>query len=147
MSITGSVISGSTGGRFNPGILLTTALADVNLWTLVFYTFPLTAVVVVAGYWPIRKVAFSRVPNGPDGEPFSRAIRPFLRELAPIAWVIAGGLGLGLAASGRMPSPLNQVEKELGLIVALLAAIVWVWRAKRYGLAPALGPCGPAGPC
>ncbi len=116
-----------------PGILLTTALADVNLWTLVFYTFPLTAVVVVAGYWPIRKVAFFRVPNGPDGEPFSRAIRPFLRELAPIAWVIAGGLGLGLAASGRMPSPLNQVEKELGLIVALLAAIVWVWRRNGMG--------------
>ena len=116
-----------------PGILLATALAGVNLWKLVLYTFPLTVVVVLSGYWPIRKVILSQRANGDPSIPFGHAIRPFLRELAPIAWVIAGGLGLGMMASGRLPWAFGQVEKELGLITALLAAIVWIWQRNHMG--------------
>ena len=111
-----------------PGVLLATALAGVNLWRLVLFTLPLTAVVVLSGYWPIRKVFVAGTSNGSATPSFKQAIGPFSRELAPIAWVIAGGLGLGLMASGRLPSALGQVEKELGLISALLVAIYWVWR-------------------
>ena len=111
-----------------PGILLATALAGVNLWRLVLYALPLTAVVVLIGYWPIRKTVFAPAPNGDPSIPLWHATRSFLRELAPIAWVIAGGLGLGLLATGRLPAALSPVEKELGLIIALLAAIFWVWR-------------------
>jgi hypothetical protein len=111
-----------------PGVLLATALAGVNLWRLVLFTLPLTAVVVLSGYWPIRKVFATGASSGSATPSFKQVIGPFSRELAPIAWVIAGGLGLGLAASGRLPSALGQVEKELGLISALLVAICWVWR-------------------
>lgn len=109
-----------------PGILLTTALAGIDLWRLVVFSMPLTIVAVIAGYWPLRGSAI----NGEAVET-PTPLGPFLKELAPIIFVIVFGLGLGVAFSALMPPAGGSVAKELGLIAALLAAIVWVWRQNR----------------
>ena len=108
-----------------PGILLTTALAGVDLWHLVFFTSPLTVVAVLAGYWPLRGVIAGTRPA--DGNA-SRAIGPFLHNLAPIAGVIFGGLGLGALFSAWLSGSWHLIAKELGLILALVLAIFWVWQ-------------------
>ncbi|MDJ0988723.1 MAG: DUF401 family protein [Desulfobacterales bacterium] len=109
-----------------PGILLTTALAGIDLWRLVVFSMPLTAVAVAAGYWPLR----GSVIDG-RAEVASKPLGPFLRELAPIVFVILCGVGLGILLSALMPPAGRPVAKEAGLIFALLAAIVWVWRQNR----------------
>jgi uncharacterized protein len=113
-----------------PGILLTTALANVDLWRLVFFTLPLTLVAVLAGYWPLRHII---VPTGNRVETgvSPKAVGPFLRNLAPIALVIVGGLGLGLVLSSGLSGSMRSVAKELGLIMALIVAIFWVWQRNR----------------
>jgi integral membrane protein (TIGR00529 family) len=113
-----------------PGILLTTALADVDLWRLVFFTLPLTIVAVLAGYWPLRGVILDSGVFSTDTTA-AKDVGPFLQNLAPIGLVIAGGLGLGLAFSANLPEQMRSVAKELGLIIALFAAIFWVWRLNR----------------
>lgn len=106
-----------------PGILLTTAMASVDLWRLVFVTVPLTLVVVVAGYWPLRgAMAEHRTTTQ------RTAAGPFLKELAPILFVIVFGLAVGQVFSTLFSGSIQSVSKELGLILSLLIAIVWIWR-------------------
>ena len=109
-----------------PGILLTTTLAGIDLWRLVLFSMPLTAVVIVAGYWPLRGSAI-------NGEELAanKPLRPFLKELAPVVFVIVGGLALGVALTDLMPTAARPLAKEIGLIAALVAAIAWVWRQNR----------------
>jgi integral membrane protein (TIGR00529 family) len=113
-----------------PGILLTTALANVDLWRLVFFTLPLTFVAVLAGYWPLRHAI---APSGNRAETAAapKALGPFFQNLAPIALVIVGGLGSGLAFSSLLSGSVRSVAKELGLIMALIVAIFWVWQRNR----------------
>ncbi len=108
-----------------PGILLTTALADIDLWQLVFYTLPLTFVAVIAGYWPLRGSRLNvdtqlRTEN-------AKSAGPFFHRLAPILFVIFGGLGLGMLFSALLPLHMRSEAKEIGLIIALILAIYWVW--------------------
>jgi uncharacterized protein len=113
-----------------PGVLLTTALANVDLWRLVSFTLPLTLVAVSAGYWPLRgAIAHAGVLVETSGKP--KAVKPFFQNLAPIGLVIVGGLGLGVAFSFVLTGPMRSIAKELGLITALFAAIFWVWRGNR----------------
>jgi integral membrane protein (TIGR00529 family) len=115
-----------------PGILLTTALANVDLWRLVSFTLPLTLVAVLAGYWPLRDaIAHTGNPMETDGA--VKPVKPFLQNLAPIGLVIVGGLGLGMALTFGLSGPIRSVAKELGLIIALIVAIFWVWRKNRMG--------------
>ncbi|MDJ0720845.1 MAG: DUF401 family protein [Desulfobacterales bacterium] len=109
-----------------PGILLTTALAGIDLWRLVVFSMPLTFVAVAAGYWSLRNHAI----EGDNGA-VSKPLGPFLKELAPIVFVIVFGLGLGAGLTALVPAAGRSVAKELGLIAALLAAIFWVWRQNR----------------
>jgi uncharacterized protein len=106
-----------------PGILLTTALAGVDLWRLVLFTLPITFVALAAGYWPLRG-AFAN----PQVAGNRTSLVPFIRELGPIWFVIVFGLALGQGLSIWLPDSLPAVAKELGLIVALLLATTWVWR-------------------
>jgi integral membrane protein (TIGR00529 family) len=108
-----------------PGILLTTALAEVDLWRLVYFTLPLTFLAVAAGYWPLRRTALQREKWRP------RRWGPFLRELTPVLIVIVGGLGLGELLYAILPAEWRGLAKETGLIAALLAGIGWVWHANR----------------
>ena len=106
-----------------PGILLTTALAQVDLWRLVLYTAPLTAVAVAAGYWPLRgAMQAARTPAT------RKSVQPFFMELAPILCVIVLGLACGSILSNIWPPAMQSVAKEAGLIPALLVSIFWVWR-------------------
>ncbi len=113
-----------------PGVLLTTTLAGLDLWVFVLALFPMTVVAVAAGYLPL---SFPAEAAAQDSNPSSGAasgkqtpLRPFLRELTPIAMAILGGLGLGFVLSLTLPSKIS-IAKELGLIVALAASILWVW--------------------
>jgi integral membrane protein (TIGR00529 family) len=110
-----------------PGILLATTLAEVDLWQLVLFTLPLSAVAVIAGYWPLKDIALQRTLEADGTEP--RRIGPFLRELQPIGFAIAGGVGLGLLLPYGLPFWAAALAKEIGLILALVIAIVWVWHA------------------
>lgn len=113
-----------------PGILLTTAMAGVDLWRLVLFTFPLTPVAIMAGYWPLRGWRWE-VSSSPDNA-ISKPLGPFLKHLTPIAFAIFGGLTLGMVLTDRLPYGLNSVAKETGLIIALIAAIFWVWHSGRF---------------
>jgi uncharacterized protein len=109
-----------------PGILLTTALAGIDVWRLVVFTAPLSVVAVAVGYWPLRGAMQTSGPA--TGQ---EALKPFLLELAPIAGVIVMGLlfGVGLGSFGI--DVIRPMAKELGLMAALLIAIFWVWRHNR----------------
>jgi integral membrane protein (TIGR00529 family) len=108
-----------------PGILLTTALADIDLWHLVFFTLPITGIAIAAGYWPLRGTVIS-VDDGRR-----RAMGPFIKELAPILIVIVGGLGLGELLFAVLPAGSRSLAKEVGLIAALCVGIEWVWHVNR----------------
>ena len=108
-----------------PGILLTTALADIDLWHLVFYTLPLTLIAIVAGYWPLRGAVMAAEDSPPQ------AVGPFLMELIPVLIVIVGGLGLGQLLFDLLPTGPRALAKEAGLIAALLLGIGWVWRVNH----------------
>jgi integral membrane protein (TIGR00529 family) len=105
-----------------PGILLTTVLTEINLLTIMLIMCPFTAIAVWLGY---------RALKGPDN--FSKAsadfrqpsLWPFIRELMPILVVIFPGLGLGILLSKLLSGFL--ISREIGLILALCAAITWVW--------------------
>ena len=84
-----------------PGILLATALAGIDLWRLVFVALPLTLVAVLAGYWPLRRVLSDSADRQSLTDP--NALGVFLVQLAPIAWVISGGLGLGMLLPIGLP--------------------------------------------
>jgi hypothetical protein len=113
-----------------PGILLTTALAEVDLWRLVLCTSPLTLVAIGAGYWPLRRAVGAGAADTPRKNPL-----PFLKEAAPIGCAILLALTLGMAFSVLLPSLLHPIAKELGLMAALLLAIFWVWQANGMGWA------------
>lgn len=113
-----------------PGVLLTTTLAGLDLWVFVLALFPMTVVAVAAGYLPLSFAAETAAPSNPPGDASQARppVGPFLKELAPIALVIFGGLGLGFVLSVTLPGQIS-IAKELGLIVALGASILWVWHS------------------
>lgn len=104
-----------------PGILLTTTLAAVDLWRLVLFTIPLTLVAVAAGYWPLRNHIVDRTSGCS-----SVALKQFFQEALPILLAIFCGIGFGQLFSIWLPSQYLQVDKELGLILALVVSIGWV---------------------
>jgi len=104
-----------------PGILLTTVLTDIGLLTIMLIMCPFTAIALWLGYHAL---------NGPDN--FSKAgnhphapLWPFIKELVPILIVIFPGLGMGILISKLFAG--FVISKEIGLILALCAAIAWVW--------------------
>ena len=118
-----------------PGILLTTALARIDLWGFVLALSPLTAVASGAGYLSLRRM----MPAVRDTQPRHRAeparVGPFLRELVPVLIAIIPGIALGSILSRLLSGPAAGVAKELGLIAALAAAIFWVWHINRVAAA------------
>lgn len=106
-----------------PGVLLGTALADLKLWTYVAMMLPLTFVAVAFGSFSLRHLEASK--ENEDRNELPPSLRSFAGELAPILIVIVLGLFLGFLLSHVNIG--SSVSKELGLIVALLVAIGWVW--------------------
>ncbi len=111
-----------------PGVLLTTTLADIDLGTFVVFSLPLSSVALLVGYWPLQ-VLRSGAPNTAGPPEVDRPpLMPILRELAPIIIVIGLGLGSGALLTPALKGWKISIGKELGLILALLLAIGWVWR-------------------
>lgn len=108
-----------------PGVLLTTAMAGLDIWVFILFLFPLTLVAVTAGFWPLK----GRL-GGPIELNGSRRhqIRSFFRELTPVAIAIGFGLAFGAIFSFLLQGNGASVAKELGLILALMMAVGWVWR-------------------
>ncbi|HDI59370.1 MAG TPA: DUF401 family protein [Desulfobacteraceae bacterium] len=114
-----------------PGVLLTTNLAAIDLWTFVGALFPMTLVAAAAGYLPLRRM-MPAGRLGPGGRPVGGArVGLFFRELTPVLIAIIPGILLGSLLEAVLPGPAAAVSKELGLIAALCAAIGWVWRTNR----------------
>jgi integral membrane protein (TIGR00529 family) len=112
-----------------PGVLLTTALSGIDLWTFVLFLSPLTLAALGLGYGVLRRWTGPVTPLD-DGGRSRPSVGPFVRELLPILIVVVGGLGAGQLLSMLFGASVS-VTKELGLIAALAAAIVWVWKSNR----------------
>ncbi len=110
-----------------PGVLLSTILADINLASFMAFMAPITLLAVSIGYRQLRKneslcKKVENYPQRPSG-------RPFLKEMIPILIVIFPGLGMGALFSFLDPE--LSIAKEIGLIIALLLSIGWVWYENR----------------
>ncbi len=114
-----------------PGVLLVTTMAGFNLWNFVLFLFPLTIVALVSGYWPLRKM-IKNIPAGEYQEDGRPPFGPFFMELLPILIVIVVGLGAGMVLSYFIKPKGITVSKELGLIFALIIAIIFVWRKNKF---------------
>ncbi len=123
-----------------PGVLLTTTLARLDLWVFVLCLFPMTVVAVAAGYLSLGLPGHLTSSEKTASEKSSPRPSPstFLRELTPIAVAIVGGLSLGFLFSETLPSSVS-VTKELGLILALILSILWVWRTNGFSGKQCLG--------
>ncbi|MBN1663838.1 MAG: DUF401 family protein [Deltaproteobacteria bacterium] len=112
-----------------PGVLLATALAELNLWTFVITMFPLSIIAVSSGWLSIRGISnHTNASTAPSHA--STPLKPFLKELTPILFVIVFGLGAGLFLSVIFPG--WSISKETGLIVALCLAIAWIWHENDW---------------
>lgn len=105
-----------------PGILLTIAFTDLDLWAFILFMFPLSVAAALLGSLSIRGSILRR--NG-ERNMAPVAPEPFFRELTPILMVIGVGLGMGILLAFVFPGLV--AAKELGLIMALCLAIGWVW--------------------
>ena len=114
-----------------PGVLLTSTMAGIGLWTYVIAMFPLTVAAFGLGYWPLRSVAGTDPGATPPDADGVSGVGAFIHELQPILLVIVLGLGLGAVLDPLLESCKWGISTELGLIVSLLLAIGWVWRRNR----------------
>jgi integral membrane protein (TIGR00529 family) len=120
-----------------PGVLLTTTLANLNLWVFVIFLFPLTSVALLLGYWILRDLKTNpqgASQNGENCQP-RPPILPFIKELLPILIVICLGLTLGAVLTVLLKPYAISITKELGLVFSLLVAIGWVWHKNRLSTA------------
>ena len=106
-----------------PGVLLATILADLNILTFVLFMCPITILAIFVGYLPLKDLQPTSADINMNRS--SPAVGPFLMEMIPIILVIFLGLGMGVFFSYVVPR--LSISKEIGLILALLMAIGWVW--------------------
>ncbi len=109
-----------------PGVLLITAMAGLDIWLFVVFLSPLTVVAALIGYWPVRTLTDNHEDDSAR-EASRPPFMPFIQELLPILLVIVVGMITGSLLSLFLSTPTFTVSKELGLIFALILAILWVW--------------------
>ncbi len=110
-----------------PGVLLTTALAGIDLWMFVIFSLPLSVVAAFAGYWPLRRSLGQSKRNNPAPAE-KKNFKGFFTELFPILLVVVVGIGSGVLISLMFHTVPGNIDKELGLIFALFLSIGWVWK-------------------
>lgn len=113
-----------------PGVLLATLLADINLGGFMVMMFPFTLVVVLFGWIPVDSARLA--PAVAPGSSDKNKRCAFFKEIGPILFVIVAGIALGWgiskATGGTFP-----VAKETGLVIALLAGNLMVWKSNAMG--------------
>jgi len=121
-----------------PGVLLTTTLAEIDLWVFVLALFPVTIVAFYSGWWPLRGAGLgSGHSRNSSVEQPRPPLGPFLKELAPILIAICLGVALGAVLSTVAPFKVlfAKTAKEVGLIISLCLSIGWVWYGNRMSAA------------
>ncbi len=83
----------------------------------------MTFVAVLAGYWPLR----GYITEKGDGTTVGKELIPFVKEAWPILMAIICGLGFGQLFSMYLFEYLPGIDKEMGLILALVLSIAWVY--------------------
>lgn len=105
-----------------PGILLSVTLAGVDLWTIVMFMWPFTIVAFSLGSLSVKGIDLIHAVGERNK---GRSAGPFFKELIPIILVIFVGLGAGIVISHIFPG--LYTAKEIGLIIALIMSILYVW--------------------
>jgi len=113
-----------------PGVLLATALANLNLWTFVVTLLPLSVIAASSGYLSIRNIRNDSRRQALPAPKARPPLKPFFMELLPVLFVIIAGLGAGVILSSLYPR--WSLSKETGLIMALCLAIVWLWHENDW---------------
>ena len=106
-----------------PGVLLATVLADINILNFIAFMCPITILALCFGYLPLKGLRQTLAKN--PGRNSNVPLWPFLKEMTPILLVIIPGLSMGILFSYLFPN--RSVSKEIGLILALLMSIGWIW--------------------
>jgi hypothetical protein len=106
-----------------PGIILTVALADIQIIDLISHTWPGTPAMLLIGWFfflrpGVLGASDIAMPELPGGRSKSAA----LREGLPLLTAIIGAVGLETVIAAFAPS----VPFELGVVAALLGAVVCV---------------------
>ncbi len=117
-----------------PGVLLTTAIADLNLGVYILSMIPLSIVALISGYWPIGYNSLNKDTGGLSENPEHPRFFPFFMELLPILIAVVFGLGIGFVFSMVFTKPDFPIAKEAGLIIALIISILWVWNQNRFSM-------------
>jgi uncharacterized protein len=107
-----------------PGVLLATLMSNIDLPVFILFMCPLTISAIGFGYFQLKTAGICSAGAHPGKKP---AWGPFIKDLTPILVVILPGLGMGAGFSWLLPG--LAIGKELGLIIALILAIGWVWTA------------------
>lgn len=110
-----------------PAVLLTCAVAGLDMWKYSLVSFPVTLAAVLAGLPVLAKVgraltAGSRAREMEQRPGAFRGIVPILMAILPGIF-LAPLLGWWAGATG-----LGHLPRETGLVLGLVAAILWTWR-------------------
>ncbi|WP_316899457.1 DUF401 family protein [Pseudodesulfovibrio indicus] len=106
-----------------PGIILTLALADIQIIDLISYTWPGTPIMLLAGWiFFLRPGVLGAKDLAIPMLPVKRSKSAALREGLPLLIAIVGAIGLETSIAAFAPT----IPFELGVVVALAAAVVCV---------------------
>jgi len=108
-----------------PSVLLTCSVSGIDLWRFVILSLPLSLLAIAAGLPGLLQVP-SRMPSGASGH--VGGPEGSLRALIPILVAIIPGVGIGIVlqwAGGQ--GWWTRLPREAGLIVGLVAAVIWTW--------------------
>ncbi len=115
-----------------PGVLLAASMASVSVWAFVSRSFPLTLASIGVGYiFFLRDISLN--PLSKYKKMKQAPLAPFLRELIPIAFVIAGAISGSLCITWLQPrfTLLQHVPAELPLVLSLFLSILYVWNVNN----------------
>ncbi|OIQ52087.1 hypothetical protein BerOc1_00559 [Pseudodesulfovibrio hydrargyri] len=106
-----------------PGIILTLALADLQIIDLISYTWPATPVMLLTGWFFFLRPGVLGAKDLTVPMPLTtRSKSAALREGLPLLIAIVGAIGLETAIAALAPS----IPFEFGVVAALAAAVVCV---------------------
>jgi hypothetical protein len=114
-----------------PGIILTVALAEIPVSTLLVQSWPgVVAMFGIGWFFFLRRRVLDASSAMDAAKTKERNPRQAIREGMPLAIAIVGAISLETLLARWLPG----IAFEWGVIVALVAAIVWMMLQNRLGL-------------